>query len=121
MKNTTPKHRPVNSDSIPTRFFPWIDYNDGKSATSAAGNTLPELIADVYRTASYYASIRPGDRIVLKLSRMCVRCEGAGRIATRRRFGFKPCSACKGADTLQEFDPIELKMSESVKITNDCL
>lgn len=124
MTRTARQPNPINPDSIPTRWFAWVDFNGGKSSASAGGNTLPELIADIYMTASYYASVRPDDKITLRgLCRMSVACDGTGAAPRKGRIPYrrKPCPACKGHGILREYNPIALVLSGGVKITNDCL
>jgi hypothetical protein len=84
-------------------------------ATSIYGASVPELIADIYKTATYYHAC--GYRCVAEgLELTCDRCHGNGDIPRSRGDVRKRCPDCKGKGILDRMPDIELKVSDNVKI-----
>jgi hypothetical protein len=94
-----------------------VDGSTG-SGCSIHGDTLPELLADAFRTGLYYMAI--GHRVQVKHLTLCCRaCNGSGTIPTRKQFKNKCCPECKGVGELQTFDPIELKIPEGTYLAHE--
>ncbi len=120
---TEPRPRkPVDPSTIKTEYsgfiqtYPRADDPDYRGCScSAYGNTIPELMADVFRTATFY--VANGYRVALeRLTLNCAACHGVGSLCYSPRKPRKPCKACRGKGELIEFDPIALKPSDSVTI-----
>jgi hypothetical protein len=100
--------RKIDPSKVATEYAGIIQSYTSPSLTSrvggacgavwARGDTLPELIADAFRRATFYLGI--GYRVRLEqLTLQCRACHGHGDVALRHKGGVwtrKPCKVCKG-------------------------
>jgi hypothetical protein len=121
--------RKVDPSRIKTRYYGWIGCAEkigGKQQPYCVGicaDTIPGLILEAFAEAARMIGIGHKPRLQgLKLQ--CAACNGSGDVAYRKRNGFlgvKPCAACKGQGEFERFEDIDLVLSKSVMIVDDCI
>jgi hypothetical protein len=107
----------VDPDSIETEWSGWIMYgepeNPERSGAGVRGDTIPELFADVMKTATYYLAM--GYVVRMKdVKRYCCRCHGEGAVFTRPYQPRKRCPECKGIGVFGELGDIGLDVHDNV-------
>lgn len=94
---------------------------DGKGVVATLrGETIGELIKDIYKTATYYNgqgyAVRAED-----LERVCATCHGTGVISRERPrnvYKAKRCPECKGHAKFETMPPIVLEPHGNIRIIN---
>jgi hypothetical protein len=131
MANATISTRKVDLSKVATRYFGWIQCYGPKvngshprlGACSVDGDTLPELIADAFRSGIYYLGV--GYRVKLEgLSLRCATCQGQGETPHRLKNGTwtrKTCKVCKGLGVFEKFADVELTPPDSAIVCDTCM
>ena len=101
-----------------TQYVGWLRYNSpAPGCMSISGDTLPALIADAFKTASYYAAIPHRVMMLEDLQRVCVACWGDGTVQGVRKRA--RCKACRGVGVIEKFESIRLTPHENVKVVEN--
>jgi hypothetical protein len=114
--------------TVKTRWYGWLQtYPDPNEpdrqgcSTSVGGDTVSELIQDIFRNGTYYLAL--GYRVTVeKVRETCAACDGDGEIRCWKKghgWGRKQCPECKGHAVFATLNDFDLLASMNVKIVQD--